>query len=296
MRILVTGANGYLGRCTVHHLQRANRHRVVAAGRKGKEIELSYEDLSGKTDWYKLLRGFDVVVHTAAIVHKHHLSEVDYFKINTEGAAHLAGVASEVGVGLFIQTSTVAVYGDYVGSPFDELDAVNPQSCYAISKSDAEARILALSTKMNRVILRCPMIYGAGAPGNFRRLQMLVNYRLPIPVKGVNNLRSFLSGRSFAMAVERIIDSDITEFAATLNLTEPPVSTENLVSAIAANAGKSPWLISIPPKYKPLLYRVDSIGNIYSQLTADYLVRGDRFQRVFGWNPPADHHVNLQSF
>ncbi|MGC4423840.1 NAD-dependent epimerase/dehydratase family protein, partial [Streptococcus suis] len=68
--------------------------------------------------------------------------------------------------------STIGVHGTGQERPYNESDNPVPNSPYAQSKLDAEIglRSLAAHSGMEVVVIRHPLVYGPGAPGNFARL------------------------------------------------------------------------------------------------------------------------------
>src|SRR5206468_8112415 len=129
-----------------------------------------------QTSWEDALLGVDAVVHLAARVHyprEEHATDI-YRCINTEGTLHLARCAAKAEVRQFIYLSTVLVNGSSTDGrpPFREDDRLVPRGVYGISKAAAEAGLEAMvkDTDMNITVVRPPLIYGAGALGNFRLL------------------------------------------------------------------------------------------------------------------------------
>jgi UDP-glucose 4-epimerase len=101
MKIVITGANSYIGNCLQNYIQNIDR-----------EAEIFQLDVEGEQwrgfDFY----GYDTVVHVAAIVHrKDHVSEAEYNRVNAELTAEIAQKAKTHGVGQFVFLSTMAVYG-----------------------------------------------------------------------------------------------------------------------------------------------------------------------------------------
>src|SRR5690606_17291742 len=136
--------------------------------------------LDGATDWGAALAGVEAVVHCAARVHVLQENEADplaaFRRVNVAATHRLAVEALAAGVGRFIFLSSV-------GALTAETDPVRA-SPYQRSKLEAEQalREATADSAMLVVMLRPPLIYGPGAPGNFARLARLVAAGRPLPL------------------------------------------------------------------------------------------------------------------
>ena len=148
MKILVTGASGFIGRALVPRLIKTG-HEVVTSSRNAHfhstEAKLfPITDLGPDTDWRKALVGVETVIHLAARVHvmkdKAKDPLADNKLINTEGTRKLANDAANAGVQHFIFMSTVKVNGERNDfRPFCADDIPAPKESYA-TPEEAEAR------------------------------------------------------------------------------------------------------------------------------------------------------------
>ncbi len=203
MRVLVTGASGFVGRALCPALQ-DDGHRVIAAVRSAGGLPEGCEarivgDIGPETDWTEALRDTETVVHLAARVHVMRESAADpltaFRRTNTEGTLCLARAAAQAGVRRFVFLSSVKVLGETCHEgPFTDASPPNPQDPYAVSKWEAETGLsdLAREFGMEVVILRPPLVYGPGVRGNFLSLLRLVDRGLPLPLGAVRNRRSLL--------------------------------------------------------------------------------------------------------
>ncbi|MCR4419337.1 MAG: NAD-dependent 4,6-dehydratase LegB [Clostridia bacterium] len=158
MRVLVTGAGGFIGSHLVERLtqegyaMRAFVH-YNSRGRWGwleeSPVRNEIEVIAGDVRDYDLVRraveGVSVVFHLAALIGipYSYLSPVAYIRTNVEGTYNLLQAAREVGVSRFVHTSTSEVYGTARYVPIDEEHPLQAQSPYAASKIAADQ--LALS-------------------------------------------------------------------------------------------------------------------------------------------------------
>jgi nucleoside-diphosphate-sugar epimerase len=91
--------------------------------------------------------------------------------------------------------STIGVNGDNSGDkPYTREDVAHPHNPYSISKYEAELalRQISIETGMEVVIMRAPLVYGSGNPGNFLSLLRVVSKGIPLPLDSITNKRSLI--------------------------------------------------------------------------------------------------------
>ena len=171
MRVLVTGDRGYIGQILVPRFARAG-HDVVG-------LDAGWYDgcdFGDPVDWYEQLtkdirdvvpsdlRGFDAVVHLAAISNDPigRLNPAATYSVNSDGAIHTAAVAKEAGVARFLFSSSCSLYGAAGEAPVTEDADFNPVTPYGESKVLAEAGIEALAdSQFSPTYLRNATAYGS---------------------------------------------------------------------------------------------------------------------------------------
>ena len=202
MKILVTGASGFIGSFLLAALRDAG-HEVMAASRSRVEQRgidyVSAPELGPDADWSRALNGVDVVIHLAGRAHvpsKNADAETDevYFRINTEGTRALAEQAAAAGAKHFVFLSSCHALAAESEVQITEKTQPNPQTAYGRSKLEAERAIRkALSnTACAWTILRPPLVYGKGNKANFGLLLKLVKSGIPLQLASVRNRRSFI--------------------------------------------------------------------------------------------------------
>jgi UDP-glucose 4-epimerase len=195
------------------------------------------------------------VVHLAARVHhKHEEHAVQLYRnVNIAGTLHLARSAATAGVRQFIFVSTVLVHGrsNEGRAPFSEEDILTPRGLYGMSKAAAEAglRTLARDSDMKISVIRPPLVYGAGAKGNFALLTRAVNLGLPLPFGAIRNQRAFLAVQNLSSFIlRRLAHPDPTSnFEIFLVADTEQVSTPEFIERLAKAAGKNSRLFGMPP-------------------------------------------------
>lgn len=227
MRILITGAHGYIGTALAAYLGRFSEQYDAEL--------LSVRDFQpDAVDFH----GIDAIVHTAAIVHKKETKDSQplYDAVNRDLCVALAKKAKREGVGQFVFFSTMSVYGMDTGTiTKDTVPA--PNTRYGRSKLMAERRIAALSDERFTVtILRPPVVFGPGAKGNPARLERLAK-RLPF-CPDFENRRSMVSIETLCGAVKALIDAPR---AGVFFPQEPePIATCDLIERAMREQGRTP--------------------------------------------------------
>jgi len=274
--VLVTGASGFIGRHVVPALQREGWSvRRAVRSLQGVDNEVVIETIGPETDWRAALEGVDAVVHLAARVHhKHEEHAVQLYRnVNIAGTLHLARCAATAGVRQFIFVSTVLVHGrsNEGRAPFGEDDILTPRGLYGMSKAAAEAglRTLSRDNDMNISVVRPPLVYGAGAKGNFALLTRAVHVGLPLPFAAIRNQRAFLAVQNLSSFIlHRLGHPDpASNFEIFLVADREQVSTPEFVTRLAEASGKRLRLFGVPSGVLSTL-----LGAIGRQDTHDSLI------------------------
>ncbi len=297
MRVLVTGASGFVGRALCPALRDAG-HRVIAAVRnasgvpEGCEVRL-VDDIGPDTDWTEALQDVEAVVHLAARVHVMRKSAADpstaFRRTNTEGTLCLARAGAKAGVRRFVFLSSIKVLGEASShGPLTGASPPNPQDPYAVSKREAETGLsdLAREFGMEVVILRPPLVYGPGVRGNFLSLLRLIDRGFPLPLGAVRNHRSLLGLGNLADAIGLCLTHPAAPGGTFLLRDGEDLSTPELVRRLARALERQPRLWPLPEPVLTLtagaLGKSAEARRLLGSLTVD-----DRLIRQeLAWNPP----------
>jgi len=134
--------------------------------------------------------------------------EEDFFYANFELAkkAFQLFISSEAKI--FIHISSLAAIEEVESSKsLSENADYNSVSPYGKSKQAAEEWLMQQQLPPNKklIILRPPMVHGAGDKGNLNQLYKLVSKGIPYPLVRFKNKRSFLSIDNFCFFIEQIL-------------------------------------------------------------------------------------------
>jgi nucleoside-diphosphate-sugar epimerase len=221
IRVLVTGANGFVGTVLTTNLAKNPLYNLRISVRDSRSIDqaenvqiFTIPDINKNTNWISALTNCDVIIHTAARVHvmvDHAADPLQEFRrVNVEGTLNLAKQAVAAGVKRFIFISSIKVNGEETSdcNPFYPNIFATPEDPYAISKYEAETQLrdLGKETGMEIVIIRPPLVYGPGVKGNFERMISWLKKGYPLPLGSIHNKRSFVSITNLVDLIIRCID------------------------------------------------------------------------------------------
>ncbi len=155
VNVLITGANGMLGRDLAETLLRTG-HQVTAT-------DLPEVDITDPRSCSAAVAGHDVVVNTAAFtaVDAAEAQEATAFRVNAVGPAVLARAAHRAGARM-VHLSTDYVFSGDARTPYAEDDPVAPRSAYGRTKAAGEWAVRAECP--DSLIVRTAWLYGAGGP------------------------------------------------------------------------------------------------------------------------------------
>lgn len=294
-RVLITGATGFLGGALTQRLIAEKRSLRVAVRRP--QIQCSSDldvvlvpDLEPDTDWEKAVEGIAVVVHCAARVHVMKDKALDplaeFRRINVLGTLKLARQSAEAGVKRFVLVSSIGVNGtETFGQAFLADDPVSPQSPYAVSKWEAEQELMKLSseTGMEVVVIRPPLIYGPGAPGNFSQLQRAVNLYFPLPFGRLHNVRSFVALENVVDLIVKCIDHPKAANQVFLVSDGEDLSTADFIRKIAKAQGKFSMLVPMPEAWLWMLAKIIRKEQQLRKVICSLQVDIDKTISVLSW-------------
>jgi nucleoside-diphosphate-sugar epimerase len=299
MKVLVTGATGFVGRALCAELVRhgaavrgAVRHQDCTARLDARAEGVVVGSIGAATDWTAALTGCDAVVHLAARVHvmRGEASEtVALFReVNTEGTLNLARQAASAGLKRFIFVSSIKVNGEGSDSAYRETDPPGPEDAYAVSKWQAEQglRTIAHENRMEVVILRPPLVYGPGVKANFLQLIKALGSGWPLPLGGIRNRRSLLYLGNLVDAIRLCLEHPAAAGQTFLIDDGAPVSTPELVRALADAMGRPAWLIPVPVVLLELAGRLVGKRETIARLKASLWVDSSTIHDCLGWTPP----------
>jgi nucleoside-diphosphate-sugar epimerase len=295
MRILVTGANGFVGTGLVPRLidesgfivRVAARHNIGALP-DGVEQIIVGESLDANLPG--ALANVDAIVHLAARVHLIRDASGDplaeYRRANVATTANIARAAAAAGVKRFVFISSIKVNGE--SGRFSEADLPAPRDAYGVSKHEAEIllRDVARETGMEGVIVRPPLVYGPMVRANFRSLIEAVARGIPLPLRAVNNRRSLVGRDNLADFIATCLKHSAAANETFLVSDGEDLSTPELIRRLASAMGRSARLIPVPEAIliagATLLGKRREAQRLLGSLQVDI----SKARQKLGWAPP----------
>ncbi|MBV9563237.1 MAG: NAD-dependent epimerase/dehydratase family protein [Bradyrhizobium sp.] len=300
--VLVTGANGFVGRHLAPVLARQGwtvRRAMRRAAEDDHEGVVAVDTVGPTTDWGAALEGVEAVVHLAARVHHQHEEHAVrlYRSVNIEGTLHLARSALKAGVRKFVFVSTVLVHGrsNHGRAPFSENDVLTPKGLYGMSKAAAEAglKTLAMGGDMAVTVIRPPLVYGSGAKGNFAMLLKAVRLGIPLPFAAIDNHRAFLSIENLTSFIAWRLSVEAGKFDVFLVADKEQISTPDFIARIARAAGVKSLLFPLPIPLLSLLLKTTGRQDAHDSLLGSLELDLSKLATI-DWQPPVNLDEGLQ--
>jgi nucleoside-diphosphate-sugar epimerase len=294
MKVLVSGANGFIGRALCTHFSSLG-HSVVPAVRRS--CGMKREHIVGdKPSWMHALAGCSSLVHLAGRAHVMQDDEPDplqaFRAANVDTTIELANRAVEAGVRRFVFMSTIKVNGEETirGCRFKPDDLPVPHDPYAISKWEAENVLLEISQKtgLEVVIIRPPVVYGPRVEGNFASLIRWINRGVPLPLGAIHNCRSMIALENLVSFAALCADAEASPNAKhqTFLVSDgEDVSTSELLRKVAKAYGRNSYLIPVPVGLIRFAARLMNKASLADRLLGSLVIDGSKALELLGWKP-----------
>ncbi|NOQ77304.1 MAG: NAD-dependent epimerase/dehydratase family protein [Methylococcaceae bacterium] len=299
MKVLVTGATGFVGKEIVKQLL-LNKVDVIAAVRNGESTLPSgvqrfiTGEFSKKIDWLNALNDVDVIIHCAARVHvMNDVGESDPLRVlrnvNVDNTLSLARQAIGAKVKRFIFISSIKVNGEVTlgGEKFKDDTVCLPIEPYGVSKYEAEQGLLALvmGSNMEVVIIRPPLVYGPEVSANFNSMIKWVRKELPLPFGKVCNQRSLIALDNLVSFIIHCIDHPKATNEVFLVSDGEDVSTSELLRKVAKAFGKKMFLLPVPVGVMIFCATLAGKRGAANRLFSSLQIDSSKARNLLGWKP-----------
>jgi nucleoside-diphosphate-sugar epimerase len=215
--ILITGANGLVGRALVERLKtelklqvrkKANFEKLFPYLQCSSSIEIKELDFLKVSDdeFTELTKNCSTVIHTASLVHRPNASQEEYNLLNLETTKKLAQACKKNNVKTFVFFSTIAVYGNGPFSEATESSSLDPKTAYAISKTQAENWLTKNLVCPKTIIFRPALIFGEGDRGNMLSLIKQIKKGRYFHIGQMAARKSLIYAKDVAKAVDLAIN------------------------------------------------------------------------------------------
>lgn len=300
MRVLLTGANGFVGRGLLERMSALVDLELVAAVRRQvsafpeRVTSQVIAGLEADTDWRKLLGGVEVVIHSAARVHVMHDTSSDplteFRRVNVDGTLNLARQAAAAGAHRFIFISSIKVNGEGtpLGVPYLADAQPAPADPYGISKMEAEQGLCALATEtgMEVVIIRPVLVYGPGVKANFLSMMGWLHKGVPLPFGAIHNRRSLVALDNLVDLIVTCLDHPAAANQTFLVSDGEDLSTSELLRRMGAALGKPARLLPVPSGLLEAGAAMLGKKALSQRLCGSLQVDIGKTRELLNWTPP----------
>ncbi|QIN62841.1 N-acetyl-alpha-D-glucosaminyl-diphospho-ditrans,octacis-undecaprenol 4-epimerase [Caballeronia sp. SBC1] len=295
MRVIVTGANGFVGRATCAALCDAGHDVTALVRRPGGCEPRVHERVIADDNFASLaaLPAADVLIHLAARVHVMRDSAGDplgeYRAVNVQGSLNVARAALRAGVTRLVFISSIKALGESEpGRPWREDDAPAPADPYGITKLEAERALECFGREqgMEIVVLRPPLVYGPGVRANFEQLMRAVERGIPLPLGAISVRRSMVYVGNLADAI-RFVATRTEPTSGVFHVTDgDDLSVAQMIRALAQAFDKPARLLAVPASWLRAAGALTGRTAQVDRLTSPLRMDSTRLRTDLGWTPP----------
>ncbi len=307
MNVLITGANGFVGRFLCSRLLSEGfsvRGTLLASEDPSSLVRgvepVTVEPLGADTAWSQALSGVDTIIHLAARVHIMDDPSADplteFRRVNVEGTAQLAREAAKAGVRRFVFISSIKVNGEETEIAYTTDSLPNPTDSYGISKWEAEQALRKIEAKtgLEIVVIRPTLVYGPGVKANFLNMLKIIVRGIPLPLASINNKRSLIYVGNLVDALTTCTVHPDAAGKTYLVSDGEDVSTPELIRQTASALGVPDRLIPFPVSLIRLAGKLTGKSGAVNRLTGSLTVDSSKIRQELGWVPPFTMDEGLQ--
>lgn len=301
MRVLVTGANGFVGRAFSTFLHAQLGYQVIGLLREPADLgypTVQWPSFSNDKELEGVVTGADVIVHCAASAHRPGIPECIHQEVNVDLTISLARAAVHSGCRRFVFVSTIGVLGSSTTEiPFSENTSPSPNGAYAQTKLLAEQELqkLAGETGLEVVVVRPPLVYGPGAPGNFGALVHWISRGRPLPFGCVTtNRRSYIAIDNLVSFLMLSLEHPLATGQTFLVSDGEDISTAELVRCVAAGLEKQPCLYPVPVSWMWRVAYLVRREDMATRLLSNLQIHDAKARTLLGWKPPISMKEQLR--
>ena len=305
-KVLITGANGFIGNKLMAHYQ-AQGIPVVGVDLSGNGEDIFQGDIGQPETISQLLQDCDVVVHTAALV-SNSIADADMWRVNVLATRKLIAAAEKHKVRRFVQISSIVAYGNSAEGELDEEQPVHADGgSYVLTKLASEHAVLAATANspMELVIIRPGDVYGPGSrPWVILPIEAINKGQFMLPAKGQGFFRPiFISDliRGIALAVStkeaagEIFNLSCEGYMTTAEFFSHHYQWMNKRGPLKVSTGLAMFAASAATKLAQMTGGVNeaSTATIVQLCTKSWFSIA-KAERVLGWKPEVSFEDGMQ--
>ena len=301
--ILITGSTGFVGSALTQHLQQQGYPLTAAVRRITDSFPPSIQqtpvgDLLPDTDWTTTLHNVDTIIHLAAQTPNRSTTAKQLNIVNHLATLNLAQHAASKGVRRFIFLSSIKVSGEITqqGERFKADNSTSPTDPYGLSKYQAEQGLLKIArqTGIEIVIIRPPLVYGAGVKGNFLSMMGWLQKGILLPLGNLHNQRSLVALSNLIDLITTCIDHPAAANQTFLVSDGEDLSTTELLQRLSKALGKPARLLPVPQKLLETTLNLLGKQSIAQRLCGNLQIDMIQTRELLSWTPPVSVDEALQ--
>jgi nucleoside-diphosphate-sugar epimerase len=287
MNVLLTGANGFLGKTIINELSKANS--IVSLSRTTGDYKVSLE-----TQIPHFEQKFDLVVHAAGKAHSVPKTEEEkkQFKdVNVTGTLNLLQGFEKTRIPeQFVFISSVSVYGQELGRGINEEHQLEAKDPYGLSKIEAEVLVSDWCKEHDVVctILRLPLLVGENPPGNLGAMIKAIEKGYYFNIAGGKARKSMVLAEDVTAFIPKV-----AAVGGIYNLTDGVHPDFNELSTAISKQKKKKTPLNLPLFITKLMGYVGDIfgdkvpisSSKIKKITTDLTFDDSKARELLGWNP-----------
>jgi nucleoside-diphosphate-sugar epimerase len=285
MNILITGANGFLGKVIRNVL---NNNDIITLSRTNSTLNFDLSNSIPLIDTH-----IDLAIHSAGKAHLNPTSNdeiLNFYTINVVGTKNLLKGLMAKPPKQFVFISSVGVYGLITGHTVKESTTLQARDPYGRSKMEAEEVVKKWCNEYNVIctILRLPLVVGENPPGNLGAMIRGIKKGYYFNIAGGNAKKSMVLAEDVARSILKV-----SEIGGIYNLTDGyHPSFQELSNHISIQLSKGKpmnmplWLARIIAKFGDLLgSKAPLNSNKLKKITSHLTFDDSKAREAFGWDP-----------
>ena len=290
--ILITGSSGYIAKNLSSELSNLDiNHKLVSRTvSNNHNLKISFKR---DTNWLPLLKDVDALVHLAGIAHKK--STLNKHKEYYESTINLFEQSIVSGVKKIIFVSTVGVMGDGRNEAYNIYDKPKPADLYAKFKLKTENILvdMCLNKATKYTIIRPPLVYGSGSPGNLRRMIFILKLNIPLPFLGLSKKISIVSISNLVDFIICCLKNKKSNNRRFYISDDKDIQIKDLMLIIIKNFSLSTRLFYLNSNILRFLFFILGLGNYFSKLNNPITIDISETKKIMNWSPIEKNNEGL---